>query len=86
MVRMLPGWTLVIRSRRLADYEELSSQASQALPWLWRSGGAAEILSDLVEHHMALISCESEEEAHHLAEEVRGRKVMVNIYSPGGDH
>jgi hypothetical protein len=83
LVSTLPGWTLVIRSRRKLCHDELSSQTSQALPWLWRSGGAAEILSDLAEHHVAVISCESEEEARRLAGEVRGWKIMVNVQSPG---
>lgn len=79
LVRAAPGWTLIIRSRRILDHEEVSSQASQALPWLWRSGSAAEILRDLEEHHLALVFCDSEEEARRLAGEVRGCTLRVDI-------
>lgn len=83
LARALPGWALVIRSRRILDHEEISAQASQALPWLWQSGGAAKILDDLVEHHVAVVSCESEEEARRLAGDVEGYQVMVDVQSPG---
>lgn len=80
-------WTLRLRFQATGDVEEDCSQISQALPWFWRhcrQNRGFFTLERLRRDGVAVLACDSPEEAFEHAGEVRGIRVSVQVFDPEG--
>jgi hypothetical protein len=78
-------WMLVLEFWPTEDEEADWSWLSWTLPWLPElAGDRGMVCGELRRHGLALVACESEEEARRLFDQIQGFRVGVKVFASSG--